>query len=39
MPDAVNESEDGMLSVNYIEVLVKKMAEMEKEIAYLKSKL
>jgi hypothetical protein len=40
MPDAVNENaEDGMLSVNYIEVLVKKMAEMEKEIAYLKSKL
>lgn len=45
MPDAVNEGTDGMLSVNYVEVLVAKvellnnrMAEMQKEIELLKSK-
>jgi predicted heme/steroid binding protein len=32
MPDAVNEDEDGMLSVNYIEVLVAKIAELENRI-------
>ena len=32
MPDAVNESEDGMLSVNYIEVLVAKIAKLESRI-------
>jgi len=35
MPDAVNESEDGMLSVNYIEVLVAKIAELENRIKQL----
>jgi hypothetical protein len=39
MPDAVNEDEKGFLSVNYIEVLVAKISQMEKEIAYLKSKI
>ena len=29
MPDAVNEGTDGMLSVNYVEVLVAKIAELE----------
>ena len=38
MPDAVNEGTDGMLSVNYVEVLVAKIAQMEKEIELLKSK-
>lgn len=45
MPDAVNEGTDGMLSVNYVEVLVaqvellnNRMAEMQKEIELLKSK-
>jgi hypothetical protein len=38
MPDAVNEDENGYLSVNYIEVLVAKIAAMEKEIELLKSK-
>jgi hypothetical protein len=32
MPDAVNEAEDGMLSVNYIEVLVAKIAKLENKI-------
>ena len=32
MPDAVNEGADGMLSVNYIEVLVAKIAELENTI-------
>jgi hypothetical protein len=32
MPDAVNEGADGMLSVNYIEVLVAKIAELENRI-------
>jgi hypothetical protein len=35
MPDAVNEGEDGMLSVNYIEVLVAKIAELENRIKQL----
>lgn len=39
MPDAVNEGTDGMLSVNYVEILVAKISQMEKEIAYLKSKI
>jgi hypothetical protein len=39
MPDAVNEDEKGFLSVNYVEVLVAKIYQMEKEIAYLKSKI
>jgi hypothetical protein len=39
MPDAVNEDEKGFLSVNYVEVLVAKISQMEKEIAYLKSKI
>jgi hypothetical protein len=34
-PDAINEGEDGMLSVNYIEVLVAKIAELEKRIKQL----
>lgn len=38
MPYAVNEGTDGMLSVNYVEVLVAKIAQMEKEIELLKSK-
>jgi hypothetical protein len=38
MPDAVNEDEKGFLSVNYVEVLVAKIAQMEKEIELLKSK-
>ena len=38
MPDAVNEGTDGMLSVNYVEILVAKIAQMEKEIELLKSK-
>jgi hypothetical protein len=37
-PDQVNEDENGMLSVNYIEVLVQKVRELEKEIENLKSK-
>jgi predicted heme/steroid binding protein len=32
MPDAVNEGADGMLSVNYVEVLVAKIAELENRI-------
>jgi predicted heme/steroid binding protein len=32
MPDAVNEGTDGMLSVNYVEVLVAKIAELENKI-------
>jgi predicted heme/steroid binding protein len=32
MPDAVNEGNDGMLSVNYIEVLVAKIAKLENKI-------
>jgi hypothetical protein len=39
MPDAVNEDDKGFLSVNYVEVLVAKIEAMEKEIAYLKSKI
>jgi len=39
MPDAVNEGTDGMLSVNYVEILVAKIAQMEKEIELLKSKI
>jgi hypothetical protein len=46
MPDAVNEDEKGFLSVNYVEVLVaqvellnNRMAEMQKEIELLKSKI
>lgn len=35
MPDAVNEDADGMLSVNYIEVLVAKIAELENRIKQL----
>lgn len=35
MPDAVNEGEDGMLSVNYVEVLVAKIAELENRIKQL----
>ena len=35
MPDAVNEGTDGMLSVNYIEVLVAKIAELENRIKQL----
>jgi len=35
MPDAVNESEDGTLSINYIEVLVAKIAELENRIKQL----
>jgi hypothetical protein len=35
MPDAVNEGKDGMLSVNYIEVLVAKIAELENRIKQL----
>lgn len=35
MPDAVNENEDGILSVNYIEVLVAKIAELENRIKQL----
>lgn len=35
MPDAVNEGEDGMLSVNYIEVLVKKIQDLENRIKQL----
>lgn len=38
MPDAVNVGADNILSVNYIEVLVAKIAKMEKEIELLKSK-
>jgi hypothetical protein len=34
-PDAINEGEDGMLSVNYTEVLVAKIAELEKRIKQL----
>lgn len=32
MPDAVNEGSDGMLSVNYVEVLVAKIAKLEEII-------
>ena len=39
MPDAVNESSDGFLSVNYVEVLVAKIHSMELEIEQLKSRL
>jgi hypothetical protein len=35
MPDAVNEGTDGMLSVNYVEVLVAKIAELENRIKQL----
>jgi hypothetical protein len=35
MPDAVNEGTDGMLSVNYVEVLVAKIAELENKIKQL----
>lgn len=35
MPDAVNEDADGILSVNYIEVLVAKIAELENRIKQL----
>jgi len=35
MPDAVNEGTDGILSVNYIEVLVAKIAELENRIKQL----
>lgn len=35
MPDAVNEGADGFLSVNYIEVLVAKIAELENRIKQL----
>ena len=37
-PDQVKEDENGMLSVNYIEMLVQKVRELEKEIENLKSK-
>ncbi len=36
MPDAVKEDEEGMLSVNYIQVLIAKVAELEKQIKKLK---
>lgn len=39
MPDAVNEDENGMLSVNYIEVLVAKIAQMENRIKQLENGL
>jgi len=35
MPDAVNEDEKGFLSVNYVEVLVAKIAELENRIKQL----
>lgn len=35
MPDAVSEGEDGILSVNYIEILVAKIAELENRIKQL----
>jgi hypothetical protein len=35
MPDAVSKGEDGVLSVNYIEVLVAKIAELENRIKQL----
>ena len=38
LPDTIKEGEDGILSVNYIEVLVAKILKMEKEIELLKSK-
>lgn len=39
MPDAVNEGKDGMLSVNYVEVLVAKIAELENRIKLLENGL
>ncbi len=38
MPNAVNEDTDGMLSVDYIQVLVSKILVMEKEIENLKNR-
>ena len=38
MPDAVNEDNEGNLSVNYIEVLVAKIAELEKRLKELENK-
>jgi ABC-type Fe3+-hydroxamate transport system substrate-binding protein len=37
-PDQVNKDDKGMLSVNYIEILVEKIRNLEKEIELLKSK-
>jgi hypothetical protein len=39
MPNAVNTDADGMLSVNYIQVLVAKVSVLEKENAEFKEKL
>lgn len=39
MPDAISEDKDGVLSVNYIEVLVAKIALIEEELKILKSKV
>ncbi len=39
MPDAIQEGSDGMLSVNYVEVLITKIAQLEKKIIELESKL
>lgn len=38
LPDQVDTDKDGMKSVNYVEVLVKKIAELEKRIAELEKK-
>jgi hypothetical protein len=37
-PEAVSENKEGFLAVDYIQVLVAKIAQMEKEIEFLKSK-
>lgn len=39
MPDAVNEDAEGMLSINYVEILVAKIAELENRIKQLENGL